>query len=105
MTEPLLRIEEVAMLTGVSTQTINLWYRWRNANPDHQLAQLLPEYIQDGNRQIRHWRKSDIWAIVEFKNSIPHGRNGILGDISQISYRRKRGIKNEQDKDTHGAAN
>jgi predicted DNA-binding transcriptional regulator AlpA len=89
MKEQLLRIEEVALLVGASTQTINNWYRWKKTNPEHELAKLLPDYIQNGSRQIRFWKKSDIWGIVEFKNSIPHGRNGILGEITQTQYRRK----------------
>lgn len=84
----LLRIEEVALLIGASTQTINNWYRWKKINENHPLAKLLPDYVQEGNRQMRFWKKSDIWSIVEFKNSIPHGRNGILGDITQKRSRR-----------------
>lgn len=89
MAEQKLRIEEVALLVGASTQTINNWYRWKKANPDHELAKLLPDYLQEGPRQMRHWKKSDIWLISEFKNSIPHGRNGILGDITQKYARNK----------------
>lgn len=88
MSEKLLRIEEVALLVGASTQTINNWYRWKKLNPDHSLAKLLPDYTQEGIRQMRFWKKSDVWAIVEFKNSIPHGRNGILGDITQRRNRK-----------------
>ena len=83
MSEKLLRIEEVALLVGASTQTINNWYRWKKLHPEHPLANLLPDYVQEGNRQMRFWKNSDIWSIVEFKNSIPRGRNGILGDITQ----------------------
>lgn len=90
MSEKLLRIEEVALLIGASTQTINNWYRWKKTNPEHPMAKLLPDYIQEGNRQMRFWKKSDVWSIVEFKNTIPHGRNGILGDITQKKSRRKK---------------
>lgn len=83
MAEKMLRIEEVALLVGSSTQTLNNWYRWKKLYPDHPLAKLLPNYIQEGNRQMRFWKNSDVWSIVEFKNSIPHGRKGILGDITQ----------------------
>jgi hypothetical protein len=88
MAEKLLRIEEVALLVNSSTQTINNWYRWKALNPNHPLAQKLPNYIQNGARQTRYWKKSDIWSITEFKNSIPHGRGGILGEITQKRYRR-----------------
>lgn len=83
MTEKKLRIEEVAFMVGVSTQTINNWYRWKKLNPNHEMAKLLPDYVQEGKRQIRFWKQSDIWTLKEFKTSIPHGKNGILGEITQ----------------------
>jgi len=93
MAEQMLRIEEVALLIGSSAQSINNWYRWKKINPEHELAKLLPDYIQEGPRQIRFWKKSDVWSITEFKNSIPHGRNGILGDITQKKSRREKEAK------------
>ena len=87
MSERQLRIEEVALLVGCSTQTINNWYRWKKLHPDHELAKLLPDYVQIGPRQMRYWDKSAIWSLTEFKNTIPHGKNGILGDITQRRYR------------------
>lgn len=86
MGEKMLRIEEVALLVGVSSQTLNIWYRWRKHNPDNEYAKMLPDYEQSGKRQMRLWRQSDIWALVEFKNAIPHGRYGILGDVTQRRY-------------------
>ena len=77
--EKLLRVEEVVLLVGVSLQTLNSWYRWKKNNPNHELAKLLPDYVQEGKRQQRFWKRSDVWTLTEFKNSIPHGRNGILG--------------------------
>lgn len=90
MSEKMLRIEEVALLVGTSTQTINNWYRWKKLHPDHDLAKLLPDYQQEGPRQMRFWKKSDIWTLTEFKNTIPHGRNGVLGEITQKQYRRNK---------------
>ena len=89
MGEQLLRIEEVALLVGVSTQTLNIWYRWKKHNPENEYAKMLPEFQQSGPRQMRLWKRSDIWALVEFKNSIPHGCKGILGDITQRKYKYK----------------
>ena len=83
MAERLLKIEELALLVGVSTQTINIWYRWKRQNPDNPLATLLPDYIQSGVRQTRQWKQSDVWSLVNFRNSIPKGRNGIMGEITQ----------------------
>ena len=88
--EQLLRAEEVALLIGISTQTLNTWYRWKKSHADHVLAKLLPDFIQSAPRQIRKWKKSDIWALTEFKNALPHGRNGILGDTTQRYFRKSR---------------
>lgn len=84
-----LRIEEVALQVGTSTQTINTWYRWKKLNPDHELAKLLPDYEQETPRGMRFWKQSDIWSIKEFKKSIPHGCTGILGEITQKYKRNK----------------
>ena len=89
MGERLLRVEEVAFVIGASTQTINIWYRWKKHNPDNEYAKILPDYVQTAKRQTRFWRESDIWALVEFKNAIPHGRKGILGDVTQRKYKYK----------------
>lgn len=93
MSEHLLRIEEVAGIVGSSTQTINSWYRWKKLHPENEYAILLPDYIQIGKKQTRLWKRDDLWKILEFKNTIPHGRNGILGDITQKTSRR---LKNER---------
>lgn len=81
--EKLLKLEEVALLVNSSAQTINNWYRWKKLHPEHELAELLPNYIQRGSRQTRYWTQNDIWAITEFKSRLPHGRHGILGDVTQ----------------------
>ena len=83
MAERLLKIEEVALLVGVSTQTINIWYRWAKNNPDNDLASYLPKYTQSGSRQTRYWTQSDVWKLIEFSKAIPKGRNGIMGDVTQ----------------------
>lgn len=90
--ERMIRAEEVTFMVGISLQTLNSWYRWKRSNPDHELARLLPEFVQTGPRQQRFWTRSSIWKLVEFKNSIPHGRNGILG--SNKTKRRNENGKN-----------
>lgn len=79
----LLTIEEVAVSVGVSVQTINIWYRWRKQNPEHERAKLLPDFIQTKPRQIRFWEPQDVLKLIEFKNSVKIGRNGIMGQITQ----------------------
>lgn len=90
----LLKIEEVAVLIGSSVKTINTWYAWKRENPDHELAKLLPEYTQTGERQLRLWKQEDIYALLEFKSKIPQGRNGIMGSVTQKYY--KKGDTNEK---------
>lgn len=88
--DTLLKLEEVAILVGVSFKTINTWYAFKRAYPDNEYAQLLPDYIQTGKRQKRFWKKSDIWKLIKFRQSIPKGRNGVLGDITQKYYRKQK---------------
>lgn len=90
-----IKIEELAFYVDSSTHTINNWYAWKRQHPTHDLAYLLPDpvYIQKGGRRIRYWNRADIGKILEFKNSLPHGRLGILGDITQKHSRRNKNVK------------
>lgn len=83
MSDRLLNATEVAVIIGSSVPTITSWYKWKAIEPDHELAQLLPDYIQVNPRQTRYWKESDIWKLLEFKSRIPQGRNGILGSVTQ----------------------
>lgn len=89
MTEKLLKVNEVSLLVGSSTQTISSWYRWKNLHPDHELAKLLPEYTRNGNKHIRYWRADDVWRLIQFKQNIKQGRNGIMGDVTQKYVKKK----------------
>lgn len=80
----LIKAPELSMLVDTSIQAITTWYRWRDANPDNELAKLLPDFIiQKGGRKTRYWKYSDVWKLIEFKNRIPHGRYGIMGAETQ----------------------
>jgi len=79
----LLTLEEVAVSVGVSVQTINIWYRWRKQNPEHERAKMLPVPIQAKPRQTRFWEPQDVLQLIEFKNTVKTGRNGIMGSITQ----------------------
>lgn len=92
--ERLLRIEEVAIIIGSSSKSINNWYWFRRENPDNEYAKMLPDFIQEGARQTRYWKESDIWKLIEFKNAIPQGRNGIMGSVTQKYYHKEEN-KNE----------
>ena len=87
--ERLLRIEEVALLIGSSSKSINNWYWFKRENPDNEYAKILPDYIQEAERQTRYWREADIWKLLEFKQRMPKGRNGVMGSITQRYYKKE----------------
>lgn len=84
-----INVTTLAFLVGVTVQTISLWYKWKDTNPNHELAKLLPEYTR-GERNTRYWNKSDVWKLIEFKQSIPEGRNGIMGSVTQKYVRKNK---------------
>ena len=88
--ERLLKLEEVAVLINSSGKSINNWYWFKRENPDNEYAKMLPDYIQEGGRQTRYWKESDVWKLIEFKQAIPKGRGGVMGDITQKYYRKEK---------------
>ena len=96
--EKLLKVEEVALLVGCSAKTVNSWYYFKRDNPENEYAKMLPEFElrpNEHNLQTRFWKQSDIWRLIQFKESIPKGRNGILGNITQVTWRKKKEAQNE----------
>ena len=79
MARTLLKIEEVAVLCGVSVQTINNWYRFKRENPTNEYARLLPDYETIGGHGQRFWDKSDVNSLVSFKDRMPKGCKGVMG--------------------------
>ena len=79
----LLTIEEVAVSVGVSTQTLKIWYRWDKQNPEHERAKMLPKPIQAKPRQTRFWEPQDVMKLIDFKNTVKTGKNGIMGSVTQ----------------------
>lgn len=78
-----LTAQQVVVLLGISENTLNFWYRFKRQNPDNEIAQLLPEYMSEGVRGKRYWKKDDLWKLIEFQKSVPKGRNGIMGTVTQ----------------------
>lgn len=79
----LLRIEEVAVLCGVSVQSINNWYKFKRENPNNEYARLLPNYEVIGEHGQRFWDKADMNALLSFKQSMPKGCKGVMGSVTQ----------------------
>ena len=94
MGDKLLNVSEVSLLIGSSIQTIASWYRWKALHPDNELAKVIPDFTRIGNRRTRYWTQDDVWKLIEFKNSLPQGRNGVMGDVTQ-KYVKKKGKGNE----------
>lgn len=79
----LLNVQEVSLLIGSSVQTISSWYKFKRENPNDEFVQNLPDFERVGNRRTRYWNREDIWKLIEFKNSIPTGRYGLMGSVTQ----------------------
>ena len=91
MEERLYSATEVCVLLDCSIYSLNNWYAFKRENPDNEYAQMLPDFVnkQVGTRRKRYWRHSDISKLIEFKAVIPHGRNGILGSVTQKYVKKK----------------
>ena len=85
-----MRVEELAAKIGTSVPTISAWYRWKKQNPEHELAKLLPCFVRKGPHGTKYWYESDIPRLMEFKNSIPQGRNGVMGSVTQKYVKKNR---------------
>ena len=85
-----LTVAELAVAIGSSFQTINSWYRWKRENPEHEYAKRLPDFFRVGAHRSRRWHLSDVPKLIEFQNSLPQGRNGIMGSVTQRYYKDSR---------------
>ena len=93
MNNNLLRAEELAMRIGTSVPTISSWYIWKRLNPEHEMARKLPDFERHGAHRTRYWRAEDVERVMEFKRSIPQGRNGLMGAITQKYVKKKQEVK------------
>lgn len=80
--EMMVGAEEMARAIGVSVQTLKSWYKFKKANPDNELATILPEASRGKRNKILFCR-CDEAKLVSFRKSIRHGCYGMMGDITQ----------------------
>lgn len=85
-----IKITALALKLNCSTQSINNWYKWRELNPNHELAKYLPNFEVDPKTGTRYWDEEDVWLLLNFKTRLPIGKNGILGEVTH-----KKGKSNE----------
>lgn len=86
----LLNAIQVSLLVETTVPTLNMWYKWKKLNPKHELAELLPVPTIQGKKRTRYWKTEDVESLIKFKQSLPKGRNGILGEVTQ-KYVKKKG--------------
>lgn len=82
MKKELFNATQVAARINSTVPTINSWYKWKKLNPSHPMAKLLPKY-RIVNGRTRYWTLEDVEKLIEFKTTLPKGRNGILGEVTQ----------------------
>ena len=78
----LLRIEEVAMILGVSRQTLERWYKFKKQNPESEIAQEIPDYTYGktvSSGRTRLWTQEAVFSLVQFKAERKLGRTGKMG--------------------------
>jgi transcriptional regulator with XRE-family HTH domain len=98
----MMKIEEVAMRLGVSTQTLNRWYKFKKNNPNSELAQNLPDYslatTPHGN--VRLWDADSIWLLTKFKANVKQGRTGRMGKYGGTGTHGEKKIRSRKSDDT-----
>ncbi len=93
----------VAQHLDISVPTLTNWYRWYN-NPDYDKPPNVPElpkYEQNGKRATRYWKEEDLPKLIKFRDWVPKGRAGIMGEHNAQFWgdRGKRALKNKKMKD------
>ena len=80
----LLTATEVSYKLNIATKTLNNWYKWYYDDSIEKPNDFprLPDYIQLHTRGPRYWVKEDISQLKKFQKWIPHGRLGVMGDVS-----------------------
>lgn len=68
-----IKVTGLALMLNVSAQSINNWYKWKETNPEHKLAKLLPDYLVLNG--TRYWCQDDVYKIAEFISQLPKGNS------------------------------
>lgn len=95
-------VNKVAQFLDVSVVTINNWYKWYNneAFTKPKETPYLPPYQQDHPRGVRYWTEDDLYDLKKFRDWIPRGRGGVMGEqnASYWGERGKRALQNKEEK-------
>lgn len=90
---------KISQFLNISVATLNSWYKWYN-NEEFSKPKdtpYLPPYIQDTPRGPRYWTEDDLYDLRKFKEWIPKGRGGVMGDCNARYWgeRGKRALQNK----------
>jgi hypothetical protein len=83
---------------NVSVKTLTNWYKWYN-DPSFEKPKnmpTLPKYEQSHEKGPRYWSKDDIKTLKVFKESLPRGRNGIMGEFNKRYWSTKEKENNNE---------
>ena len=87
-----IKATKVTQHLDISVPTLTSWYGWYN-NPDIKKPDgvpYLPPYEQAHERATRFWDADDLPALVKFRDWVPQGRAGVMGEHN-ARYWGKRG--------------
>ena len=89
---------KISQFLDVSVATINNWYRWYN-NPKFEKpadTPYLPAPSLEG--RYRYWTDDDLYYLRKFKEWLPRGRGGVMGDSNAYFWgeRGKRALRNKE---------
>lgn len=95
---------QVCYLLGISTKTLQNWYKYINQTPKKDIPKDcpgLPPYMQASPKSVRYWYGRDVHRLYAFQQWIPRGRGGKMGHISQ-KYWSKKWHKTRQERRDNG---
>ena len=86
-----LTASQVSALIGVSVYTLKRWYKWFETTDSETLQKLalekgmpgLPAYDTIGATNWRYWNEEDMDQLREFKEWVPHTKNGVMGNLNK----------------------
>lgn len=79
-----LTASKVANQLDISVTTLNHWYGWYRAEDIEKPEGVppLPDYNQQGINGTRYWSQEDVEMLRKFKEWMPKGRAGIMGNYN-----------------------
>ena len=90
---------KISQYLNISVVTLNYWYKWYNDSKSVKPKDTpyLPPYEQANPRAPRYWTEDDLYDLKKFKEWIPKGRGGVMGDCTARYWgaRGERALKNK----------